>query len=258
MAKRSVRATPRAIQEVGIHSFAEAVIPHLQKILEKNEKTLEKIAERVIHDVQANRSLFVFGSGNSALFPMELYHRAGGPSFVIPLVAEYLLPTAGPPVVRMMERTVGSANFLLDRALPRAGEMLWVASQSGINAAGVELVLEAKRRKIHTVAFTSLVHSRSVASRHPSKKKLFEVCDEVVDLGGVPGDAALKLNTSVSVGPLSSLGVIFLAHSILATAMARLEEQGVRCVYTSVNTEDGEDRNRKLEELAKIRDPLLR
>ena len=241
-----------------IKAYAEVALPHLAKILEKNSKTLEKIADRIVKDVRANRSLFVFGSGHSSIFPLELYHRAGGPSFVIPLVADFLLPTAGPPVVRIMERTVGSANFLLNRVFPRAGEMIWLASQSGINPAVVDLALDAKRRKLHTVAFTSLVHSRAVSSRHPSKKRLFEVCDEVVDLGGTVGDASVKVSSQLSVGPLSTLGGVFLAHSILTASIARLEEEGIRCAYTSVNTPDGELRNQRIEELAKIRDVFLR
>ena len=248
----------KVAKEIDIKSYASVALPNLEKALEKNLKVLARLADRLVKDVQMNRSLFVFGSGHSTIFPLELYHRAGGPSFVIPLISEFLLPSAGPSVVRVMERTSGSVNYLLDRVLPRAGEMVWLASQSGINAAGVELALEAKRRKLFTVAFTSVSHSEGVTSRHPSKKKLYQVCDEVVDWGGVVGDAAVRVAPQVSVGPLSSLTGIFLAHSVLTTAMARLEQKGIRCAYTSVNTPEGEVRNRKLEELARIRDFLLR
>jgi uncharacterized phosphosugar-binding protein len=119
---------------------------------------------------------------------MELYHRAGGASFVVPVFADYLMPTAGPSVVRQLERTPGVANALLSRAQPVAGEMIWISSQSGINAAVVDFAIEAKKRGLHTVAFTSLVHSRAVQSRHASGKRLFEVCDDVIDLGGAVGD----------------------------------------------------------------------
>jgi len=241
-----------------VRTYSRIALPHLDNILSRNLKILEKISDRIIQDVQSNRSLFVFGSGHSTLFPLEIYHRAGGPSFMIPLVADFLLPSAGPSVVRFLERTPGSVQFLLDRVIPRPGEMLWLASQSGINPASVDLALEASRRKMFTVAFTSLAHSRTVKSRHPSGKKLYQVCDEVVDLGGAVGDAAIAVSGNVSVGPLSTLGSIFLAHSILTNAMAQLEHKGIRCVYASVNTSEGEVRNKKLEEVAKIRDILLR
>lgn len=109
-----------------------------------------------------------------------------------------------------------------------------------------------------TVAFTSVAHSQAVPSRHASGKKLYEVCDQVLDLGGFVGDAAVPLDKNVAVGPLSSLTGIFIAHSILCKAMAELEHRGIRCSYTSVNTPEGEQRNSALEKAASIRDPLLR
>ena len=151
------------MQKLTIRSYGEAAIPHLTRVLEKNAAVLEKLAADVVRDVRAGKSLLVFGSGHSAMFPMEIYHRAGGPSFVIPVVGDYLLPTAGPPVVRLLERTAGAATPLLDRVQPKAGEMLWIASQSGINAAAVDLALTAKARGLVPVAFTSLEHSKAVA-----------------------------------------------------------------------------------------------
>jgi len=246
------------MKNMHVGSYGELALAHLQAILKQNAPVMEKLAEKLVVDVKAGRSLLVFGSGHSSIFPMELYHRAGGASFIIPLVADYLLPTAGPPVVRMFERTPGAANPLLNRVGAVPGEMLWMASQSGINGAGVELALEAKRRGLFTVAFTSVAHSSAVTSRHPSGKRLFEVCDETVDLGGKPGDALLDLGGGTMAGPVSTLGTVMLGHSIVTTACGKLEQEGIRCVYTSVNTPEGEKRNAAMEQKAALRDVLLR
>lgn len=247
---------------VDVGSFASAALPHLEASVERNREVMQRLAAQLVTDVEGGKSLLVFGSGHSSLFPMELYHRAGGASFVIPLVADYLLPTAGPPVVRLLERTPGTANVLLNRIEPKAGEMLWLCSQSGINAAVVDLALEAKKRGLRTVAFTSRAHSQAVASRHASGKRLFEVCDETVDLGGFRGDASVHISGvgegAIHAGPLSSLTAMLLGHSILVAACAALESRGVRCVYTSVNTPEGESRNRAIEVAASRRDILLR
>ncbi len=242
----------------GVLAYSTVALPHLQKVLEINLEVMETLVDRIVKDVKAGRSLFVFGSGHSSLFPLELYHRAGGVSFLIPVVADHLMPQAGPPVVRILERTPGAATMLLHRAQPKKGEMLWLVSQSGINAAAIDVALEAKKLGMHTVAFTSLVHSSAVKSRHPSGQRLFEVCDQTVDLDGRVGDAAVSLSKDVTAGPLSSLGSILLGHSILTAAAGRLEAEGHRCVYTSVNTPAGEMRNRELEDRAQVRDPLLR
>lgn len=245
MSKKSVKA------------YAAASIPLLEGLIEKNARTMERLADRIVEDVKKGRSLFVFGSGHSAIFPMELYHRAGGASFVVPVIADYLMPTAGPSVVRVLERTPGSATPILHRAQMKKGEMLWLSSQSGINGAVVDAALEAKKLGLYTVAFTSVEHSRSVASRHPSGKRLFEVCDATIDFGGRKGDALVDLGDETRAGPFSTLASVLAGHSILVAACSRLEAQGVRCVYTSVNTPEGEKRNRAMESKASKRDPKL-
>ena len=136
--------------------------------------------------------------------------------------------------------------------------MIWIASQSGINGATVDLALEAKKMGLVCVAFTRVPHSSAVKSRHPSGMRLFEICDHVVDLGGVSGDACVELGAGVRAGPLSLLSSVLLGHSILTAACGQLEAQGVHCVYTSVNTPDGESRNAALEKKAAERDFLLK
>lgn len=253
---REVGQRPK--KSIQIQTYSQLALPHLKKILRKNKKVLERLSRQIVQDVLASKSLFIFGSGHSALFGLELFHRAGGASFVIPMVVEQLLPSAGPTLVRKIERIPGVATRLLERSGIQKGEMLWLASQSGINGAVVDLAFEAKRLGVFTVAFTSIVHSRTVLSRHPTGKKLFEVCDDVVDLSGRVGDASVVVAKNLFAGPLSTLTSIFLGHSILVDACAKLETLGVRCIYTSVNTPDGEVRNRELELRAALRDPLMR
>ena len=243
---------------ITVRSYSETALPHLGRIIDRNEKGMGEIVDLLVADVKVGKSLFAFGSGHAAIFTMELYHRAGGCSFLVPVFADYLLPTAGPPVVRVLERTAAAATMMLARAEPKPGEMSWISSQSGINTAVVDFALEAKRLGLFTVAFTSVEHSSSVASRHPSGKRLFEVCDRVMDTGGFRGDACLEIAPDVRAGPLSTMGSVLLGHSILTAACSRLERDGVRCTYTSVNTPEGEARNKAIEKAAMVRDPLLR
>jgi uncharacterized phosphosugar-binding protein len=260
LAKKSAskaRATAK-LEKINVMTYASVALPHLERIARKNRKTMERVSRLLVKTVKRGQSLLVFGSGHSSMFPMELYHRAGGPSYVIPLVAEYLLPTAGPPVVRLLERTPGAATAILNRAQPRSGEMIWLCSQSGINAAIIDLALEAKKRGLRTVAFTSVKHSWGVESRLSSKKRLYEVCHDVIDLGGFVGDASIDLTEDVKAGPLSTLSFVLLGHSMIVAASAELERRGHRCTYISVNTSEGEARNRLLEERASERDWLLR
>ena len=121
-----------------------------------------------------------------------------------------------------------------------------------MNAAVVDFALEAKAMGLNTVAFTSVDHSSAVPSRHESGKRLFEVCDHVVDICGFRGDSAIELVPGVRGGPLSSLTSIFLAHSLITTVCRELEAAGIPCVYTSVNTPEGESKNKAIEKKAAI------
>jgi uncharacterized phosphosugar-binding protein len=244
--------------ESGVARYAQAVIPRLQELIDRNREVLERVSGELESRVQAGGSLLVYGSGHSAIFPMELYHRAGGASFVIPVVSDFLTPLAGPPVVRQLERTLDISKIALARVRPQPGDMIWLSSQSGINAAAIEVALEAKRRGLFTVSFSSFAHSQAVQSRHSSGKRLMEVTDLALDLGGVRGDALVSLTDSLNAGPFSTLSSIFLGHSILVDVCSRLEQTGTRCVYTSVNTPEGEALNRQIEARAMERDILLR
>src|SRR5579859_4481978 len=116
----------RGRPKISVLTFSGTAIAHLGALVETNAPVMERLASRLVKDVRAGRELLVFGSGHSSIFAMELYHRAGGPSFVIPVVAEHLLPTAGPPVVRLLERTPGAASMILNRFSPKKGEQLWL------------------------------------------------------------------------------------------------------------------------------------
>src|SRR4051812_5337428 len=100
-------------------TYSEAALPHLRDAVERNQKVMESLVERLVRDVPAGKALLVFGSGHSVIFAMELYHRAGGAAFVVPLFGDYLMPSAGPSVVRVLERTPGVITPILNRAAPR-------------------------------------------------------------------------------------------------------------------------------------------
>lgn len=243
---------------IDLNSYYGALAKHLESVIKDNFQSLEAVSIKLVKCIKSGGSLLTFGSGHSAGFATELYHRAGGPSFVIPIFSDFLLPTVGPSIARKIERTPGLTNSLLARVSPIKNDMLWVMSQSGINSSSIDMVLEAKKYGITTVAFTSVVHSKAVKSRHESQKKLFEIADHVIDLGGAVGDACLEVAQGIWAGPLSTVLATTAAHSILVKVMSELESAGISCVYTSVNTPDGEARNLSLEKKASVRDWLLR
>ena len=109
------------------------------------------------------------------------------------------------------------------------------------------------------MAITNLEHSKQTLTRHSGGKKLFEVCEYVIDTGGVRGDAAIKIpGLDAPVGPLSTL-LNCLVVNYLSVRICELYSQNmlVAPVYLSANVEGGDERNRRLERQYRSRIPRL-
>lgn len=92
-----------------------------------------------------------------------------------------------------LERRPEAAAALLEGAAIGAGDAFVVISHSGCNGAPIEMALLAVGRGLPVVAVTSLEHSRTVRSRHPSGLRLFEVAAISIDTGAPYSDTAVSL-----------------------------------------------------------------
>ena len=63
----------------------------------------------------------------------------------------------------------------------RKGDVMLVFSHGGLNAAGNEVLIEAKRRGLTTVGVTSMDNYQKRDATHSSGKKLADVADIVID-----------------------------------------------------------------------------
>lgn len=134
---------------------------------------------------------------------------------------------------------------------------MWIASNSGINAAAIEMALEARKAGVTVVGLTSLSHSKSVPSRHSSGKRLFEVCDVVLDNHCPAGDALVDV-AGVRVAASSTIANSFLYNWVLAETCSLWARDGKNLpVYRSANVPGGDAHNERLEGPYRARIPLL-
>ena len=217
-------------------------------------------AARIIFDTLLRDGVWhVFGSGHSHAVAEEAFHRAGGLVPVNLVQESFLTPQTPASLSGNLERVSGIARVLVEAFDLRAGEVLAVISNSGINAVPVEMALEARERGLRVVAITSLEHSRQSVSRHPSGKRLFEVADVAIDNGAPPGDAAVDYEgAAIRVAPVSLITGAYIMNSIACKVVELYLQKGLAPpVYLSANVTGGDEHNRALEAKYRGRIKLL-
>jgi uncharacterized phosphosugar-binding protein len=227
---------------------------YLRSVIELTERALDEEWEAIAHAaalvadaIAAGREVHAFGSGHSHMLGEELFYRAGGLVGVRPLLFEGLMLHANAPLSTRLERLSGLAAALLDEHGVRAGDVMFVFSNSGRNAVTIELATEARARGVAIVAVTSVRHSRSTAPR-VGGKLLLELADVVIDNGGVPGDAIIALDgLDQAVAPTSTAVGAAIVNAIVAEACSLLLERGIAPkVFASSNIDSGDALNAQL------------
>ncbi|RNI25208.1 sugar isomerase domain-containing protein [Flexivirga caeni] len=194
----------------------------------------------------------VFGTGHSEAFAMEIAGRAGGliPTNKIALRDLVLRGDADRSMLgsSLLERDPQIAEKLWALVPATPGDVIVIASNSGVNGSIVGFALEAKRHGYPVIAVTSLEHTAAVEPKHPSGKRLSEIADVVIDNLAPYGDTTLEVD-GVGCGAVSSLTAAFIAQLLTIGTIARLQQSGEPPVYISANVPGGHERNQKLEDV---------
>ena len=236
---------------------------NIQKLLEKLENTQEQVIEQVAEvcaDCIYNGGLlYFFGTGHSHMICEEPFYRAGGLASIYPILETDLMLHEGASKSSSYERLEGLGNVVVSHTPLGKGDVLFLISNSGRNCAVIDAALEAKKRGAVTVAFTSMNHTTNVASRHSSCRNLYQVCDFVLDNGGIVGDAAVTLDgLPQKIAPTSSVIDITLVNLVLVNTVELLLQKGMTPpVFTSANTDQGDSANKNILETYKSRIPSL-
>lgn len=212
----------------------------LSGILPEQAEAIETAAQRIAACAQSGGMVYTFGTGHGHLLALELFYRAGGLVRVCPIMDKRLMLHVSASESTRWERREGLALELLARYPLQAGDVLLCVSNSGRNAAPVELAAEARRRGVYTIALTSLRHSQSVTARNALGKRLFEVCDLVLDNGGIPGDAIVQVGQHM-VGPTSTAVGAAILQSIVCRVAEIGEAQGEPIEFYASSNVDGGD-----------------
>jgi uncharacterized phosphosugar-binding protein len=226
-------------------------LDHLKAKLETVFKQIEKIelaADWVSQCMMSDGFIYTSGTGHSHMFAEEIFYRAGGFARVIPILDEALMLHKNASLSTEVERKEGYAKNVLSDYKIGPKDIFIISSNSGRNTVSIEMAMLAKENGAKVIVITNLKHTSSVASRHSSGKKLYEISDLYFDNGGEIGDASVQISgLDFKVGATSTILGVSILQSIMVQATENLVSKGfVPEVFSSSNSDEGEAHNDEL------------
>ncbi|MCC7128906.1 MAG: hypothetical protein B6D39_07220 [Anaerolineae bacterium UTCFX2] len=235
--------------------YVQAMQTILNRIVEQEMNKIFQAAEIIANTIAQDGILYTFGTGHSHIIAEDVAFRAGG---LVPVDAILEASLTGHEKVRQseyMERVEGMAGVILDYYHPSAKDAIVIISNSGRNAAPIEMAMNAHKLGMPVIAITSLEHSQGTNSRHSSGKKLYELADVVINNHCIKGDAMIKMDgLPMPVGAGSGVAGLFIMHTIIVQATQYLLERGIQPpVFMSGNLDGSDEYNNSLLERYKNR-----
>ena len=119
------------------------------------------------------------------------------------------------------------------------------------------MALEMKNRGVVTVCITNIAHSSQSSSRHASGKRLFEVCDIVIDNCGRIGDSAMDVGQYVCAPTSTVIGAAILQAIVCSTVEEMLNRGASPEVFCSSNVDGGDAINQVYIDKYRTEIPML-
>ena len=227
--------------------YCKRIVEGVETIKNTQMDAISKAAGEIALRLEKGGILNVFGSGHSHVLAEEVYARAGGLIQARAIIPHELTVDLEMEKSTLMERTDGLAEIVLATHKIRKCDALIIVSNSGRNAVPVQMAQEARKRGIFTVALTNLTHSKSVSSRDKSGKKLYELCDIVLDTCGPLGDALVPVSgKDYSIGPASTIFGALVIEMLVCTIIETMISHGTEpLILRSGNLDGSDEQNRK-------------
>lgn len=231
-------------------SFLDAYTKETQRCFDliTSEHDAIEEASRLLLEAECHQhKIYTFGSGHSHMIGQDLYARAGGYAKVYPITEIEMTLATHPTKSTTVERTAAYADVLEVLYAIEEGDVLIVTSNSGRNPLVIEYTQRAKNKGARIIAITSLAHSKTITSRHPSGLRLFELADVILDNHAPYGDATTSISDNITMGPVSTLTGCFLAQCVMGRFVELLVEEGREApVFRSSNMDGADAYNKEL------------
>jgi uncharacterized phosphosugar-binding protein len=212
--------------------YYEKISDVLTRIHTTQSEQIKSAAERMASSIAADGRVYLFGSGHSVIPVLDIFPRYGSFVGFFPLYDPRLMwfNVVGPGGARellWLERTEGYAAVFLQSYALDPGDCILVFSHGGLNAAPVDVALEAKAKGLTVISVSSLSNRRVSQSTHSSGKQLPDVADIAIDNCVPPEDALVDTGGLENLAAGSTMAAVFISMALVAEVGALLRKRGI-------------------------------
>ncbi len=233
--------------------YYERITDVLARINSTQKEAIQRAGAAMAGAIAADHRVYLFGSGHSVIPVMDIFPRYGSFVGFFPLYDPRLMwsNVVGPGGARellWLERQEGYAKVFLQSYSLEKGDCIIVWSHGGLNAAPIEVALEAKRRGCTVITVSSHANKAVAKRTHSTGKALADVADIPIDNCVPPEDALVNVGQIENVAAGSTMAAVFVAMSLVAETAAQLKARGRHLVtFVSPNVPGVEkDHNQKV------------
>jgi uncharacterized phosphosugar-binding protein len=211
--------------------YLNAVQAILDKIRTKEMKKIKAAGKLMAESISAGGRVYMFGSGHSVIPVLDIFPRYGSFVGFFPLYDPRLMwsNVIGPGGARellWLERQEGYAKVFLQSYPLEKRDVMLVFSHGGLNAAPIEVALEAKAKGLKVVTVSSHANAKIAGRRHSSGRVLSEVADVAIDNRVPPGDSLIDVGQLEKVAAGSTVAAVAIAMALVAETAAGLARKG--------------------------------
>jgi uncharacterized phosphosugar-binding protein len=224
---------------------AEAYFSRAQEIINQIRTTqadaIARAAAIMADAIVAGGRVYIFGSGHSVIPVMDIFPRYGSYVGFYPLYDPRLMwnNVIGPGGARellWLERKEGYAKVFLQSYALEARDCMLVFSHGGLNAAPIEVALEAREKGLKVVTVSSHQNAAAAKATHSTGKKLSDTADVAIDNCVPPEDALVDVGQIERVAAGSTLAAVAVSMALVAeTASCLAKKGGVPPTFVSPN-----------------------
>ncbi len=218
---------------MSLYQYQERINQITDAIWATQAGNIEKAASLMADSISKKGLVHMFGSGHSVLPVQDMFPRYGGypgfrPFMDMRLMWTNVIGSGGAKGLLWLERREGYAQVIFENEPIRSGDVMLIFSHGGLNAAGIEVALEAKKRGLKVVAVTSMCNYKVREATHSSGKKLADCADVVIDNCCPPEDAVVKINGwKAPVAATSTVATVNIAMALIAQVAEELSKRGI-------------------------------